>query len=196
MTALSRFLLRAAAAIAGRDRADWLEAMAAETAAADEDSTKWAAGCLWAAIKDRVARDWWVFPTVVLLPFVAFVWKSLVFFSTASLLTRQEIPAWFAVACWIFSPFPIALLFMRWRNGTPAYLVIAMSFVVVESIPLLMFWEMGVPPSAWFGPNVHSYQADPDIAFSMQAGMGLDFLVWFAAAWLGSAWRRGRAHRA
>ena len=192
MTRTGRLLLRIARWFAGAERAEWTDAMQAEAQAAGAGSTGWALGCVLASARDRLARDWWVFPAIVLLPIVAFVWKSLVFFSTASLLEHQEIPALMAVACWILAPFPLALLFMRWRNGKSAYVVLAISFLAIESFPLLMFWEMGVPPSAWFGPNVHSYKADPDIAMSVPAGMALDFLVWLAAAWLGTTWR----HRA
>lgn len=190
MTSTSRFLLRLARCIAGPERGDWIDAMEAEAAAANGASTTWAIGCLWASIKDRLARDWWFPAVVLLLPVIMFWWKSTIFFATNDMVFQHRIPAWLAVSCWVLSPFPLAFLIALWRREKSAYLAVALAFILVESFPLLMMWRMGVPLGRWFGPNVNWYKFDPDIRIGLLPGITLDLLAWIAAVWLGSTLRR------
>ena len=105
MNSFSQALFCIARWIAGRARAEWVEAMAAEAASTDGNSTGWALGCLWASVKERAARNWSFVALILLLPAVVLWWKLEVFFTTSSLLNEQRITDRFAVTCWILSPF-------------------------------------------------------------------------------------------
>lgn len=188
MTGMSRILLHVARWVAGRKRREWIEAMAAEAAAAGGHSTAWALGCLWASLEDRFWRDWWFAVAIVFLPLFAMAWKGMVFFSTSWLLSSGRIPGWIAVACWILSPFPLVFLVARWRQGLSATVALAIGFVLAEFAPIVLMWvDFGLAPSSWFGPHVHWYKADPNIVIGAAAGLTLDLVVWLTAAWLG--WR-------
>jgi hypothetical protein len=164
--------------------------MEAEAQSIVGDSTLWAMGCVWASLKDRFARDWWFVPAVILLPIAVFMWKTTVFFSTSSWVIHQRIPGWMAVTSWIASPFPLVLLFAWWRQGILSRVAVAISFIAIESVPLWMFWQIGLSPAEWFGPNVNWYKCDPNIRIGVAGGITLDCLAWLAALWLGSRLRR------
>jgi hypothetical protein len=192
MNAFTRAAFAISRCIAGRDRADWLDAMAAEAESISGDSTAWALGCLWAAAKDRLARDWWFAVAILLAASLAFLWKGAVFFSTSSLLTEHRMAPWFAVMLWILSPLPIACLFAQIRQGRSLYLALAFLFLTVEFGPLLVLWIVsGMSPLAFFsGEQVNWYKADPNVRIGPPTGITLDALVWLAGAWLGSFTRR------
>jgi len=190
MNAFTRALFRIGRWIAGRDRAEWLDAMAAEAEAIKGDSTAWALGCFWAAAKDRFARDWSFAVFVLLLPVVVSLWKLYVFFATSSLQFEQQIPDWLAVACWILSPFPFAVLVPLVRAGRSALIAVAIAFLAVEAVPVVMMLNLGVAPSQFFGPNFNWYKCDPGVRIGLVDGIAVDFAAWATAFWLGSALRR------
>jgi hypothetical protein len=196
MNRLTRAIFAIARAVAGRARAEWLDAMTAEAASLDGDSTAWALGCLWAAIRDRAARDWWFAAALLILPPCAIFWKATVFFWTSSLLVSQQIPAKLAVASWVLSPFPLPFMFALWRPGRRAYVTAVIGFLAVEVYPVTLMWvKFGVSPLVWLGPNSNWYKADPNVRIGPAAGLTLDLLVWLSAAWLGSKLRRRSATR-
>jgi len=192
MSAFTRALFRISRWIAGRNRAEWLDAMAAEAEAIKGDSTAWALGCLWAAAKDRFARDWWFGVAIILAPPLMFCWKGAVFFSTNSLMEEHRIAQWFAVALWILSPFPIACLFGQIRQGRSLYFALAGLFILAEFGPILLMWiDFGLSPIQFFSAGeVNWYKADPNVRIGPLVGITLDALVWLAGAWLGSLTRR------
>jgi hypothetical protein len=193
MTAMSRLLLRVARWIAGKERADWVDGMASEAALSGRKSTAWAAGCLWAAVQDRLRRDWWFPLAILVLPACALIWRAKVFFWTNPVLANHSVPTWIPVAIWILSPFPLVFLFAHWRSGRSALVALAISFVLVEIGPILLMWLiLGVPPTSWVGPNVNWYKADPNIVIKAVPGIALDLAVWMMAAWLGSLSRKAR----
>lgn len=188
MSRITGILLKIARLVAGPARSEWIDAMAAEAEAINDGSTGWALGCVWAAVKGRFARDWWVVAAIVILPAAVLWCKMTIFFTTSSLLAEQQISPSLAVIFWIVSPFPIAALFAFWRNGRAAYLAAAIAFFLVELFPALSMWlYFGLSPAAWFGPNVNWYKADPGVAIGPAAGIALDALVWLGALWLGSS---------
>lgn len=195
MNPLSRAIFATARVIAGSERSEWIDAMAAEAESMDGRSTAWTLGCLWASVKDRISRDWWFPATLVLFPIILFWWKGTIFFATSDMVAQHRIPAWLGVSCWVLSPFPLASLFAFWRGGRSAYVAAALSFLIVEAFPLLFMWRMGLPPSEWFTPHLNWYKCDPDIRIGAAPGIALDFLTWLSAVCLGS-FLRGRISRA
>jgi hypothetical protein len=196
MNAFSRTLFRAARWIAGRDRREWVEAMTAEAASTDADSTAWALGCLWASIQDRAARDWWFALAILVLPALFFFWKTTVFFWTSSLLIDHRIAPWLAVTLWILTPLPIAFLLGLMRRGLSLYVGLAIVFAIAEFGIFLFLWvKAGISPLTFFSAeHVNWYKADPGVRIGPALGITLDVLVWVAGAWLGSLTRR--RHRA
>ena len=191
MTGTSRFLLHFARWIAGSRRAEWVDAMEAEAASADSYSAGWALGCVWAALKDRFARDWWFIAAILLLPPCAWYLKTSVFFWTSGLLVHNEITPLLAVATWVLRYFPLPFLFAQWRSGRPVYVAAVIGFLVVEFFPIALMWaKFGVSPLIWLGPNANWYKADPNVRVGPAAGLALDLFVWLSAVWLGSTVRR------
>jgi hypothetical protein len=193
MTKISRTLLQLARGVAGPQRAEWIEAMKAEAASAGGDSTPWAIGCLWAAIKDRFVRE------------RAFLGAILLFvagpYLTMMLLIFPEGWAWrqpwlhqHSVAEWLFQHsgvlyyLPFAFLIGRMRPGRTAYAAAAICFPLAEFVPLFIFWlKFGGSLLAWFGPNATWYM------FSPAVGLAAAFAVCLAGVWLGSHSRRAAA---
>ena len=192
MNAFSRFLFAIARTIGGLERREWIAAMETEAASIKGDQTDWAMGCIWASIKDRLARDWWFIVAIILAPPFLFFWKVAIFFSTNSLLAEGRIAPWFAVTLWILSPFPIACLFGQIRRGLSLYLTLTVLFALAELGPLLLMWiEFGLSPTAFFSAtHVYWYKADPSVRVGPLIGVTLDLLVWLAGAWFGSLMRR------
>jgi hypothetical protein len=191
MSSFNRALFRISRWIAGRDRREWADAMAAEGASTDSNSTAWALGCLWASFKDRAARDWWFVLAILLLPALFFVFKTTVFFWTISLLNEHRISAWLTVTFWILTPLPIAFLLGLMRRGVPLYVGFAIVFAIAEFGMCIFMWlKFGLSPLIWFGPQSNWYKADPNVRIGPLVGITLDALVWLAGAWLGSFTRR------
>ena len=186
MTGLNRFLLRIATRIAGRERAEWLNAMAAETEAADEESTQWAAGCLWAAIKDRISRDWRFAAAIVLFPILIFVLQFVLFFPVVWLSLDAGLPRWTFVAVFLLLPLPFSFALARSRPLRGALLGAVLSSLVLDLIGVVTFWiEFGQGPPIWFEKGTQVFNMTPVLGWSCSLA------VWLAGAWLGS--RSGRA---
>lgn len=186
MSALRRFLFGVARRIAGKERREWVEAMEAETASIDGDSTGWAIGCVWAAAKDRLAREWRFILAILMFPVGAYLFSFALFIPTAWLFTHGWIPGWVSVGSALLSPLPFAYLIGRMRPGMRAHIAVSISFLIGLFTPLTVFWVMfDKSPFSWFGEDSTWYMMGP------LAGLTCAFLVWQAGAWLGS-----RSHRA
>ena len=190
MTSTSRLLLQIARWIAGPERREWIDAMEAEASEPRTDSTGWAAGCLAASLKDRLARDWWLALAIIFLPLSMVVWKTVVLM----LPLYNWIGPWLTIGLWICSPFPIALLFGRSHQGPSAYVAVVISFVIAETIvPILMWVQMGIPLHTWFGADTNWYKTGDSAAIGPAVGIICDFFVWTIGAWVGM--RLGRRMR-
>jgi hypothetical protein len=188
MTRMSRFLLRTASLIAGRDRTDWIDAMSAETYSAGGESTAWAAGCVRAAIKDRLRRDWRFILAILLLPITAYPLQLLVFFPTVWLSRQAGLPNWAFIIVVAFVPIFMAFLIGRLRPGCMAYLAVPISFVIWVMTPLLVSWiSFGDSPWSWFGSNATWFMMPPLL------GLTCALVVWLAGVWIGSHSRRAPA---
>lgn len=181
MTALSRFLLRAATMIAGRERSEWLDAMTAETEASNEDSTEWAAGCLWAAIRDRINRERRFAAAIVLFPILIFVLQFLLFFPVVWLSSDAGLPRWTFVAVFLALPLPFGFALARSKALRRAVLGAVLSSMVLDLIGVVTFWiEFGQAPAVWFEKGSQVYNMTPVLGWSCSLA------VWLAGAWLGT----------
>jgi hypothetical protein len=184
MNAFIRALFRAARWIAGRDRAEWLDAMAAEAESIKGDSTAWAIGCLWASLKDRIKREWKFALAVVLLPLGVIAVTFALFFPVVELSELLGLPVWSFIVVNLLAPCPFAFVLGRMRPGLGSYAALPISFAICELTPLFVMWiEFGTSPLAFFGPKGHWYNMSP------AAGLSCAFAVWLAGAWLGSRTR-------
>ncbi len=184
MTTFSQFALRLARVIAGRDRAEWIEAMATEAQLSGNPGA-WATGCLWASIKDRIVREWRFILAVLTFPIGAYLFGLALFYPVAWLLRHEWIPAWTFYGAGLLGPLPFAFLLGRLRPGLPAYLASLVIFPIAVFFPLILFWiEFGKSPFSWFGETSTWYNMTP------VAGLTCALLVWFGGVWLGTRWRR------
>lgn len=185
MTRTSRILLRIASWIAGSDRTEWIDAMAGEATSIEGDSTVWAAGCLWASVKDRLKREWRFLTAALLLPLCVLALDAILFIPVVDLSQRVGLPGWTFIAVFLLLPFAFTFILGRLRPGLPAYLAVLPGFFTVHMIPPVIFWvEFGKSPLSWFGRNAHWYNMPPT------AGLSAALLVWLTGAWLGSHSRR------
>lgn len=180
---MTAWLLRLARWIAGRDRADWADAMASEADAAGSGSTGWALGCVGALLIDRMRQSARTLLIAILLPVAALAMQFALFFPTAWVFQTYDLPRWTILTYWIFEPLPIAVL-LGWltvRRGALAPAIAA--FCVYYSIAMLQWWvSFGQSPSAFFdgGMEIHHLHA--------QVGMAVDLGVWLLGALIGARW--------
>jgi hypothetical protein len=190
MTKASNFLLQLARWIAGPERAEWVDAMEVESGLSGTSSTGWAAGCLGAAFKDRLAREWTFVAATLLFPICAFILEMTLFFPLSSLFLRHLIPGWIMGASALLSPLPFAFLLGRLRPGRAAYSAAPVAFIIGTFAPLVEFWwKFGKSPLTWFGHDSTWYMMSPI------AGLSCSLLVWLAGAWLGSLSAQAASNR-
>jgi hypothetical protein len=184
LNGFARLALRLANRIAGPDRQDWLLAMAAETDAADRHGTAWALGCLYAAWKDRLARDRWFVAALLALPSVTALLVFPLGVIGAVGARSIGIPVLAAVPLMLLGPLPVAWLLGRMRPDHSIVLVGTLAFVVHQAVPLITMWALfGTLPPFW-SPNM--------IYYNMPSYIGLiaSWLVWIAGSWWGASARR------
>jgi len=185
MNAFTRVLFRLARWIAGRDRAEWLDAMAAEAEAIKGDSTAWALGCLWAAITDRAHRERRVALAILLIPICINLLEFAVFFPVFWLSQVLGLPGWTFVVVFILLPLPFAFAVGRRMALRRALIISTLSSVTLDSIGVVGFWIMfGKGPEVWFEKGSQIYNMTPIL------GLTCSLCVWLAGASLGSFTRR------
>jgi hypothetical protein len=180
MTLIGGILLRFARWVAGRERAEWMDAMAAETEAADGNRLYWAAGCLWAAAVDRMARDRLFVAGMIAIPAVSFVIVLTLGFLLALGGRKFGWSPGVLVPVMLFGPLPFAWLLGKLRPSSSAPLVGTAGFLVHQSVPLLAMWILfGISPTSFWAVNLTYYNLPP------VAGLTASWLVWVAGVRLG-----------
>ncbi|MDP1028670.1 hypothetical protein Q5H91_15725 [Sphingomonas sp. KR1UV-12] len=185
LNGLARLILRLANWIAGRDREEWVLAMVAETDAAGGHGPAWALGCLYAAAKDRMARDLWFVAALFALPVFAIVLSFSV--GAAILVGARTIGiSDMAVIPLMFSGSLVAgLMLGRMRPAYPPIAVGTVAFVVHQAIPLLLMWAAFGRLMPFWSPNMTIYN------LPAPTGLLVSWLIWVAATWWGGGTRRG-----
>jgi hypothetical protein len=185
MTEFSRFLLRIARWIGGRERAEWIDAMEAEAASSGGHSTTWATGCLWAAIKDRLYRERKFILAVPLAAFGPLVLSLVLLFPMVWLWHHGWIPKWLIDHSALLEMLPFAFLLGRARPGRPAYVAAAACFAFGVMVPVMLGPRAaGESPLVWFGPYATWYMFTPAV------GLSIALIVWLGGAWFGSRWKK------
>ena len=191
MTGTSRFLLRLARWIAGPERAEWIDAMQAEAQSIRGDSTRWAAGCAVAALRERLWRERGFLGAIFGLPVADFLLRLLLFFPVVDAGNALGLPGWTFIAVFVFLGFPLGFLLgwsmPRWRGLLGALLCGAF----LELASVAQFWILfGKGPEGWFQPNSHIYNMTPVL------GWATGIAIWLAGALAGSFMRPGAKSQA
>lgn len=180
MTFIGRLLLRFARWVAGRERADWIDAMAAETEAAEGNRTGWAAGCLWAAVADRMVRDRRFLMGLIALPAASFVIVLTLGFLLSLGGRKFGWSPGVLVPVMLFGPLPFAWLLGKLRRSASAPLVGTAGFLIHQSVPLLAMWIFfGIAPISFWAVNL-TYSNLPRVA-----GLTASWVIWVAGVSLG-----------
>ncbi len=180
----ARLLLRLANWIAGPDREEWVLAMAVEADAADGHGTRWALGCLFAAGRDRLARDWQFVAAIVMLPVLTMVLgiaSTLIIFIGAQAL---ETSAMVAIPLMLFGPLPAAWLLGKMRPDRSSVVVGTIAFMIHQALPFLLMWAV-------FGSMLRFWSADT-VYYNMPAyaGLPMSWLVWIVGTWWGASMQK------
>lgn len=184
MTRFGHFVFQLVRAIAGSERTEWFDAMATEARFTGNPSG-WAIGCLFASLKDRIAREGLFILAVLTFPILAYLLNLALFFPLSWLWLQKLIPGWVTIGAALLAPLPFAIWLGRMRPGRPAYLASLISFPIAVFFPLALFWmEFGKSPFSWFGADSSWYMMTP------LAGLSCALLVWFGGVWIGTGWRR------
>jgi len=185
MTGTSRLLLQIARRIGGSERREWIDAMEAEATLADANSISWAAGCLFASIRDRLSRERYSIFAIVLLPPIVFGLNMVLFVPTVHLVDALGWPHLTLVGFALVTPVPFAFpmgLFMPLRRALTTSLLCG---VMNELVNIAFFWiYFGQGPEIWFHKGATVYMMRPMLGWVC----GISF--WIAGAWVGAAVRR------
>lgn len=187
LNGLARLFLRLANWLAGPDRAEWVLAMAVEADAADRHGTRWALGCLLAAGKDRVTRDWRFLAAIVMLPILTMVLgiaSTFAVFIGAQALGTSGMAA---IPLMLLEALPAAWLLGRMRPNHSSVLIGTIAFVIHQAVPLILMWAV-------FGIILRIWSAGM-IYYNMPAYLGLpmSWLVWIAGTWWGASMQKRSA---
>jgi len=181
MTGACRFLLRLAHFVAGGDRSEWVDAMAAEAEFAGIESTSWARGCLWAAVKDRIAREWRLAAAILLLPVTVSALELVLFFPVVFFGRYAGLPNWTFIAVYLILQIPFGFLLGRSKPLRRALIAAALSSLVLDVIGVVSFWiELGQGPEIWFEKGSQVYNMTPLLGWACSLSM------WLTGAWFGS----------
>ena len=181
MTGTSHLLLRLARSVAGRDRTEWIDAMAAEAECAGVESTSWAAGCFWAAVKERFMREWRLAAAILLLPVAVSVLELVLFFPVVFLGRYAGLPNWTFIAVFLILQIPFGFLLGRSKPLGRALVAAALGSLVLDVIGVVSFWiEFGQGPQIWFEKGSQVYNMAPILGWACSLSM------WLAGAWLGA----------
>jgi hypothetical protein len=185
MTGASRFLLGVARWIAGTRRADWIDAMAAETEAAGNRSTAWAAGCAWALLRDRGMREAWFVLAILLMPIAVFLLQFLLFFPVVWFSNLAGLPNWTFIALFVLLPLPFSFVLGRKSSLRRSLAGAGLSALAFDMGRVMLFWlAFGTGPGIWFEKGSHIDNMAPLLGWSVE------LCVWLVGAWLGSLFPR------
>lgn len=177
----ARLLLRLANWIAGPDREEWVLAMAVEADAADGHGTRWALGCLFAAGKDRLARDWRFVAAIVMLPILTMVLgiaSAFVIFIGAQALKSSVVAE---IPLMLLEALPAAWVLGRMRPDRSPVLIGTIAFLIYLAVPLVLMWAVfGIMISIWSADAVY-------YNLPAYAGLPMSWLVWIVGTWWGAS---------
>ena len=184
---MTDWLLRLVRWIAGPDRAEWADAMAAETGAAGPRSTSWALGCVGAVLIDRIRRSAKTILSILLLPVGAHLLRFTLFFPSVLIFRTYDLPRWTILSFSIFVALPVAIL-LGWLTAQRGALKPAIAAFFVYYALAMLHWRyfFGEGPSVFFNGKMEIYH------LHAQLGMAIDLGIWLLGALIGARWYRLR----
>lgn len=184
MNTAANMLLRLARLVAGEARSEWVDAMEAEASTlSDDEGMTWAMGCVWAAMGDRLARNWKTIAWVVATPIASYAFQMLVLFPTVWLI-RHGWPNFIFYATAIASPLPFVWMLGRWHPNVALSAATA-SFVIAAFIPGLFFWaSFGASPLIFLSRGATLYD------MPVLIGLVVTLPLWLIAAKIGASFRQ------
>lgn len=184
MTPLGKVLFKLAHKIAGTDRSEWVEAMAAEAESIHGNSTVWTVGCLTAACKERLWRERWFLAAVIGFPFLVAVLRLLLFFPAVFAGRALGLPNWTFIAVFILLELPFGFILARFMPWRRAFVTALLCGIILEIGGILQFWILfGRGPEIWFEPGSQIYNMTPIL------GWAIGISTWLVGAGLGAATR-------
>jgi len=181
VTATNHLLLGLARWIAGPKRAEWIDAMSAETSVAGGQSTAWAAGCVWATLQDRSFRETWFVLAILLMPIGVFLLQFFLFFPVLWFSHKVGWPGWTLAVVYLLLPLPFGFALGRKTSLRRSLIGAAMASLSLDLIGVMFVWRaFGQGPHTWFERDAHFYNMPPSF------GWLVSLSVWLAGAWLGT----------
>jgi len=178
---ISKSAILLARRIAGRERDEWVRAMAAEWDALEHGKAWWALGCLGAAIGDRLKREWRPATLAVgVMPLIV-AWSGLAMIQIAPVLREAGATppvAW--IVAYLLNPLPIAALLGYLIPRRARFLGFATGAMFVTAPFLASVLILDVPVRAWLE------RAGPVWLISYPIAVA----IWTAVAGLGGRLRR------
>lgn len=176
--------------IGGPDRAEWVDAMEAESVAARQRSTFWAVGCVGAMLIDRIRRETTSIMWFLFLPLVAHFLKLALSFPMMTIYRAYDFPRWAWLSSGIFEALPVAVV-LGWLTARRGALVPAIAaFLTYYAISMLHWWYFfGEGPSVFFDGSMEIYH------LHAQLGMVIDLGVWLLGGFIGARWHQARRAR-
>lgn len=173
--------------IGGPDRAEWVDAMEAESVAAAHRSTIWTIGCVGAMLIDRIRRETKSIVWILLLPLVVILLRYALFFPMVAISRAYDLPRWASLSAGIFEALPVAIL-LGWLTARRGALFPAIAaFLTYHAISMLHWWHFfGQGPSVFFDGSMEIYH------LHAQLGMAIDLGVWLLGGLIGARWHRLR----
>ena len=183
----ARWMIRLAHRIAGPGREEWVAAMAAETEAGGGNG--WALGCLAAATKDRVARDWKFLFALGLVPALTIASIPVMTIATVALSRTTGLGQLQLMPVLALAPLPFAVLLGAMRPAKP-WLLGVLAFVIYQAIPAIGFRILfGTYVYVRWEANLSYYDLYPPF------GLAVTFAAWLAGCYWGASWARARKRK-
>jgi hypothetical protein len=190
MNFFSRALFRFARFVAGRDRSEWMDAMAGEAGAIEGDSSSWALGCVWAAMKERLRAERWFLGAITGLPVAAIVLQQLLFFPIFFGSQALGLPAETFVWIFLCLGFPLGFILGRRMRPGRALAAAFLCGAMLAWLNVVFFWILfGQGPEIWFKGNAHVYDMTPILGWSVNT------ILWVAGAGIAVLTRRSPPDR-
>jgi hypothetical protein len=141
---VSKAAIRLARKVGGSERDEWVRAMAAEWDALDRGKTSWALGCLVAAVRDRLRREWRFLAALVLAVPAAYLCNGILMTLVPPTLNEDGAPTSAWIAAYMFGPLAVPLLLgalFPSRGGTAGILASAAFLFTPMLAPMVLAGE-------------------------------------------------------
>jgi len=182
---VSKAAILLARRIAGKEREEWVRAMAGEWDALDRGKTRWALGCLAAAVTDRLGREWRFLAAMLAAVPAAFICNGVLMTLVAPALRESGAPTIVWMAAYLLNPvaIPLALGALYPSRAGWVAILTAAAFLFMPMVASVVF--TGVSPFEWIA-MVGRRMGAAAVMYPLAFG------AWYAAGRLGARMARLR----